>query len=71
MSNTYTTVQGDMWDAISYRVYGTSDYADRLMWANRQYLDYFLFPAGVVLILPEIEAPVSTSLPPWKKVVKS
>ncbi len=68
MSKTYTTVQGDMWDAISYRVYGTGDYTDRLMWANRQYLDYFIFPAGIVLNLPEIEAPVSVSLPPWKKV---
>ena len=26
MSNTYSTVQGDMWDMISYRVYGSEKY---------------------------------------------
>lgn len=31
--------------------------------------DTYIFPAGVVLTLPEIELTVSESLPPWKQGV--
>lgn len=66
--NTYTTIQGDMWDSIAYRLLGNAAYADRLMRANRQYLGFYIFPAGIVLTLPEIprSSSVSASLPPWK-----
>ena len=37
MSSTYSTVQGDMWDLISYRVYGTEKYVKNLLEANPQY----------------------------------
>ena len=68
MAKIYTTVQGDMWDAIAARECGSEKYTDRLMWLNRQYLDCFTFPAGIVLTLPEEEQIVNTSLPPWKRV---
>ncbi len=69
MSKTYTTVQGDMFDSIAYNEYGSCGYADKIMWANRQYLDYLTFPAGIELTLPDIETEtVSGNLPPWKKV---
>lgn len=50
----YTTVQGDMWDSIAYAQLGNADYADKLMNANLQYREYYIFPAGIVLNLPEI-----------------
>lgn len=69
MGKTYTTVQGDMWDGIAYRQLGSVAYTGELMAANKQYRDYYIFPAGVVLELPEAErlpeADTGT-LPPWK-----
>ncbi len=69
MSKTYTTVQGDMWDSIAYKQMGDVSYADELMRLNQKYLDLYVFPAGVVLALPEPKESVSGSLPPWKRVV--
>jgi phage tail protein X len=65
---TYTTVQGDMWDMIAYKQLGSTSYTDRLMTLNSKYIDTYIFPAGVVLTLPDIQADEPTSLPPWKKV---
>ena len=67
---TYTTVSGDMWDIISFKVYGTTDYTGKLMAYNSDYLaDNFVFPAGVVLQVPEIEMQDKTldMLPPWRR----
>ena len=67
---TYTTKQGDTWDLIAYQQMGSIDYTDILMWANRCCLNYYTFPAGVVLIIPEIVASRPGSVPPWKKAIK-
>lgn len=66
---TYTTVQGDMWDAVAHKILGSVLLVDRLMWANREYLSFYTFPAGIPLQVPEAEgeSPVE-GLPPWKKV---
>lgn len=65
---TYTTVQGDMWDSIAYAQLGDVAHTDKLMLANLQYREFYTFPAGIVLVLPEIKNTVSSALPPWKKV---
>ncbi len=66
---TYTTVQGDMWDGIAHKTLGSVLLTDKLMWANRQYLGFYTFPAGIVLNVPEVERKSSVEgLPPWKKV---
>jgi phage tail protein X len=68
MSKTYTTVQGDHWDAIAYRELGSTDYTAQLMWANQEHIGTFVFPAGVVLTLPEIKkTQTNQSVPPWKR----
>jgi phage tail protein X len=66
---TYTTVSGDMWDAISYKVYGSTDYTGKLMAYNSRYLDNYIFPAGIVLEVPEITMQDETldMLPPWRR----
>lgn len=69
LNNTYTTVSGDTWDIVAYKVYGNEMYMDTLIKANIEYKDTYIFPAGVVLTLPEIEFTVSESLPPWKQGV--
>ena len=69
MSQTYTTKQGDMWDGIAYSQLGSTAHTSALMLANRKHLGIFLFPAGIVLQLPEVEnssTPISS--PPWKQV---
>ena len=64
---TYTTKAGDMWDGIAFEQLGSENAMGKLMEANQEYLDLYIFPAGVVLNLPEITEPVSASLPPWKR----
>lgn len=70
MKKTYTTVQGDMWDSIAYTQLGNEAYTDKLINLNRQYLDFYTFPAGIVLTLPDPVDPVGSALPPWKQVVR-
>lgn len=67
MSKTYTTRQGDMWDAIAFRQLGSTRYTDRLMNLNQKYRMLYTFSAGIVLTLPEPEKNLLTALPPWKR----
>lgn len=67
MNRFYTTVLGDMWDGIAYKVWGNEAYMDWLIQANLQYRYFYRFPAGIVLTLPVIEPEASASLPPWKR----
>jgi hypothetical protein len=39
-----------------------------LMDENRKYHDYYIFPAGILLNLPDIEPGVSELIPPWRRV---
>lgn len=65
---TYTTSQGDMWDMIAHKTLGSISLTDKLMMANRRYLSFYTFPAGIVLTLPEVKNESSIeSLPPWKQ----
>ena len=69
--STYTTKQGDKWDAIALTLYGTTSIIDKLMMANTQYIGTYIFPAGIKLEIPEIDLNSATSyanLPPWKQV---
>ena len=46
----YITRQGDTWDLIE---------------ANLKYSASVIFPANIELEVPEVEIPVSKTLPPW------
>lgn len=67
MLKTYTTVQGDMWDSIAQKLYGAEETLNVLLEANQQYKDVVVFPAGLVLTVPDYSAPVSSELPPWRR----
>ncbi len=67
MPKTYTTVQGDCWDGIAKRLYGTEAAMNVLLEANQDYNDITVFSAGVVLTVPEYEAPRTNLLPPWRR----
>lgn len=64
---TYTTKSGDTWDAIAHKVMGDSRYTEDLINANREYIETFIFSAGVKLKIPATDKTVNKSLPPWKR----
>lgn len=64
---TYTTKQGDRWDAIAYKVLGDENYMSQLIAENKQYRDVYIFPAGVTLVIPEVTEPAESSAPPWRR----
>ena len=65
---TYTTIQGDTWDAVSFRVFGDERFMSRIMHQNPEHIGVSVFPAGVVLFIPEIDtAEIGDSLPPWMR----
>lgn len=67
MSNTYITVQGDMWDSIAKKVYGSEAGMNKLIEANHQYIDMVVFSAGLTLAIPSWEPPKTDMLPPWRR----
>lgn len=68
MTNTYTTIAGDMWDTVAYKTLGDENYMDKIMALNTNHRETVIFGAGVVLTLPEKTSTLSSTLPPWKKV---
>ncbi len=69
MIKTYTTIGGDMWDSISKKLYGSENYKDVLISANRQHRNLHILPAGLILDVPEIDTrKVSGASVPWRKV---
>jgi hypothetical protein len=67
MTKSYTTISGDMWDKIAFEQMGSVLHADKLMKANVKYASTYVFPAGVVLTIPEVEDEEDLELPPWKR----
>ncbi len=68
--NKISTLQGDTWDTIAYRVYGNVLRAQNLMEAreNIRLLDYEIFPGGITVYTPEIEETTAADdLPDWRK----
>ena len=72
MPKVYVTKAGDRWDWISYQFYGTCDLYKEIQKANPNLsLDLIaspILPAGVELVIPDIETPNTVEeLPPWKR----
>lgn len=63
----YETVQGDTWDLIALRVYGSEKYMTTLIEANPEHRETVFFPAGIRLKAPEISTPIPGKLPPWRR----
>jgi phage tail protein X len=67
MLKTYTTISGDMWDAIALKTLESESHTGALMKANLRHRHIYIFPAGVKLMIPEITAQQPPGLPPWKR----
>ncbi|MDR2056139.1 MAG: tail protein X [Desulfovibrio sp.] len=63
----YRAIQGDAWDSIAYRLWGEERYMADIIAANPDHADILIFPAGVVLALPDVDVSARplTTLPPW------
>lgn len=62
----YRTVQGDTWDSIAFKVYGDEMKMDRLIGANTEYLEMVIFPANIMLNVPELTTSTNISFPVWR-----
>lgn len=65
MAGTYRTRSGDTWDGIAYREMGSGLFMDKLIAANPAQSDMFVFPAGVILQVPDVTVTTSETNPPW------
>jgi len=67
MDDTYTTIQGDTWDMIAYRLFGDEAYMEDLIMANPSYIDTLVFSSGTVLSVPELTEGQDDDIPFWRK----
>lgn len=70
MPKSYTTIAGDAWDLIAYKTLGNEMHTNTLIESNLSYRNVVIFPAGVVLKIPDIPTPAASGLPPWKRGIK-
>lgn len=66
----YRTQQGDTWDLIALRMYpkiGGEKLTDILIEANPKYVHTVIFSANVILNIPDVNVPVISNLPAWKR----
>lgn len=66
MSTTYTTIQGDTWDLIAYKLYGSEKYMKNLIEANWPLLEVLVFSSGTVINVPDIPEDSNTDAPFWR-----
>ncbi|MTH65592.1 tail protein X [Paracoccus shanxieyensis] len=60
MSRLYRTIDGDMLDAICQRLLGSETHAPEVLAANPRLAALGpVYPAGVLITLPDIAAPVA------------
>lgn len=64
---TYTTIQGDTWDLISYKIFGDEKYMRYLIEANWDYADVLVFSSGAVLTVPELPEEPDEDMPFWRE----
>lgn len=66
MAHSYTTVQGDTWDSIAFRLWGEERHMHLLLAANPEFADVLIFPADIILRLPPApQKGAKLTLPPW------
>ena len=64
---TYTTIQGDAWDGIAYKLYSDEGQMKALIEANLDYADILIFPSGVELSCPDLEYLMEGDVPFWRE----
>ena len=59
------TMQGDTFEEVAYREYGSTRYAEALMKANREHIETQEFEAGVELEEITLESSQEVVKAPW------
>lgn len=68
MADTYTTIEGDTFDALALHFYNDEKLASVIIQANLDHCGTLIFEAGVSLTIPEAAAAVMPeTLPPWRR----
>lgn len=68
MSENYTTVQGDTFDIVAFKVFGNEKMIGVLLEANPSQKDVYSFDAGVKLFIPENATLINNDpVPPWQR----
>lgn len=67
MVKVYKTKSGDTWDIVAKEVYGDELYTSFLMGNNQKYLDYFIFPEGLLLEIQDKLDNDDDFLPDWRR----
>jgi phage tail protein X len=63
----YRTTQGDLWDVIALKVYGSEHLMHVLIEANPEYRHMVVFPANCILNVPEMTSTVNAPSLPWRR----
>ena len=64
---TYTTIQGDTWDGIAYKLYGDEGYMKDLIEANLDHADTLVFSSGTELACPGVVYETDNGVPFWRE----
>lgn len=63
--NSYTTSQGETWDLIAYKLWGSEYLLPLLLEANQKYRNVIIFSGGINLTVPVIDISIYTERPSW------
>lgn len=67
----YTVKEGERWDSLAWKFYGSVKAMDALIEANPTIPLSAVLPAGMQVIVPILDntsdTVISTNLPPWKR----
>lgn len=65
----YTTILGDTWDSIAYRLFEDSKAYDTLLELNPEYYDTVIFSAGIKIKYQDntIIKSHEETVPPWRR----
>ncbi|WP_248549002.1 tail protein X [Paenibacillus odorifer] len=67
MITTYRTLQGDTWDGIAFKLYKNEKLMTLLINANPEHVGTVVFSGNVILVVPDMPADASETLPPWRR----
>lgn len=63
----YKTMQGDTWDIIAKKVYDDETQIGMLQQNNPKYIDVWIFDAGCMISVPELDTEENEDIPDWRE----
>lgn len=63
----YRTAQGDTWDIVSFKFYGSEKKVAELIDSNSAHRETVIFDANVTLSIPDLVVVSTAPAPPWMR----